>query len=257
MIENQPNIVTPQYHQSSIDTFLKCGLKYQFQYIEKIRMPAPHYFTVGRAVDAGINVNLSQKIESKTDLPVGDVLDAVASEFDREAKETVWTDIDQGAEKDTAIACAKILHEQVAPKIQPATVQEKFVLQTDAGYALGGTMDVTTVDDWVRDTKTANKKNSYGIHGELQPAMYDFAFEALRGRRSNGFGFDTAIKTKVPQVQITEARVTAEDRAWFFQTVAAVHKAIQAGVFLPASSKAWWCSAGQCQFWSMCKGKKT
>lgn len=237
--------------------FLKCGKKYEFRYILGIRMPAPHYFTVGRAVDAGINTNFVQKIETKTDLPVSDVLDAVATEFDREAKETEWKDADQGEEKDSAIACAKILHEEIAPKIQPATVQEKFILETDGGYALGGTMDLTTVDDFVRDTKTSAKKNAYGIHGELQPAMYDFAFEALRGRPANGFGFDIAIKTKTPAVQVVEARVTQQDRAWFFETVSAVHKAIQAGIFLPASSKAWWCSAGQCEYYFMCKGKKS
>lgn len=262
MAENQsPNVARPQYRQSSIDTFLRCGKKYEFQHIRGIRMPTPSYFTVGHAVDAGANANFAQKIESKTDLPVADVLDVVATEFDKEAKETDWTDVDPGEEKDTAIACATVLHEQVAPKIQPATVQEKFDLQLD-DYTLTGTMDLTTQDDWVRDTKTSSKKSAYGVHGQLQPAMYDLAFEALRGRRANGFGFDIAIKKNSvksgvsAEIQTIEGRVTNEDRTFLLSAISSVHKAIQAGVFLPASPKAWWCSAGQCEFWFMCKGKK-
>ncbi len=253
-----------QLHQSEVQTFLTCGKQWEFRYVLGIKTPPKAYFTVGRSVDSAINHNLIQKIESGTDLAEADVLDACATEFDKEALTTEWGEDKPGEEKDSAIACIKAHLQNIAPLIQPETIQEKFVLETSAGFNLGGTIDIVEKSGKVRDSKTAKSKyDEDAIFRAIQPSLYDFAYEALRGKPSTGFAYDVMIKPKqlktkyVPaETQIVEGKVTPQDRQWLFETVHQVDKAIQAGIALPAPEKSWVCSEKWCGYWHMCKGKK-
>jgi CRISPR/Cas system-associated exonuclease Cas4 (RecB family) len=151
-------------------------------------------------------------------------------------------------------------HQEAAPKIQPAAVQEAFVLETDAGYDLGGIIDLVETDGTVVDTKTSRSTyEAAAIHRNFQPALYDFAFEVLRRQPAKSFRFDVLVKptrTRAPLLQRVEGRVTQEDREWLFESVNQIHRAIQAGVALPASEGSWYCSSKWCGYWSQCKGRK-
>lgn len=249
----------PIYHQSHINMFLKCGLQYEFRYIQGLVLPPKSALTVGNAVDTGVTVNLVQKVSSKTDLPLNDVLDACSSDFDKRAVTTVWDGEDPGKYKDVSVKLAQAHHEHIAPKIQPAKVQEKFTIETDAGYGLGGIIDLVEESGIVADTKTSkNKYDADAIHRAIQPAVYDFAYEALRGKKSPGFRYDVLVKptkTKPAEAQQVEGRVTQADRNFLFETTNTMHKALKAGVFLPAAEGSWWCSKDWCGYWGMCKGK--
>lgn len=248
-----------QYHQSEINMFLKCGKQWEFRYLLGIRTPPRGAMTVGSSVDAGVTRNLTQKVASKTDMPIGDVLDVYSTDFDIRAKETDFEGEDSGTFKDVGAQLLKAHHEVLAPAIQPAKVQEKFVIETDAGYNIGGTIDLVEADDTVADTKTA--KTKYGedsISRAIQPAVYDFAFEALNQRKSPGFRYDVLIKpTKTigARTQQVKAQVTEADREFLFDTISNMDKAIKAGVVLPAAEGSWWCSKDWCGYWGRCKGK--
>lgn len=250
-----------ELHQSEIHAFLRCGKLWEFRYVQGLKIPPRAYHTVGRAVDRAITLNLTQKIQSGADLKESEVLDLCSTDFDKESVETEWMDDKPGEQKDLAVACVRAHHREIAPKIHPATVQEKFVLETDAGYNLGGTIDIVEVDDTVRDSKTSKSKYSDdAVYRALQPALYDFAFEALRGRPAKAFAYDVMIKptkTLDARTQIVAAKVTPEDREWLFDTIHNVDRAMRAGVALPAPEGSWQCSPKWCGFWSKCKGKKS
>jgi hypothetical protein len=249
-----------RYHQSEIQTFLKCGKQWEFRYVMGIKTPPKAALTVGSSVDAAVTRNLIEKVKSGADLPTQDVLDAYSTDFDLRAKETAWGEDSEGAQKDMGASLVKLHHEQIAPSIAPASVQESFVIETDAGYDLGGTIDLTETSGVVADTKTSKLKYAENaIERALQPAMYDFAYEALHGKRAEGFRFDVLIKptkTLPPKIQRVVGKVTDADRSWLFETITQVDKAIKAGVAQPAADGAWWCSKDWCGYWSMCKGKK-
>lgn len=246
----------PEYHQSAIQLFQKCGLAYEFRYVMGIKTPPKAALTVGSSVDDGVTRNLVQKIQSGQDLSESEVLDVYSTSFDIRAKETEWDDDDSGKQKDMGAQLVKAHHAKVAPNIDPLTVQEKFVIETDAGYSLGGTIDLTEKSGVIADTKTSKLKYADdSISRSLQPAMYDFAYEALHGQKAKSFRYDVLVKptkTKPPEVQQIEAQVTFADREWLFDTINNVHKAIQAGVAIPAPEGAWWCSRDWCGFASMC-----
>lgn len=250
----------PRYHQSAIQTYLKCGKMYDFRYIQGLKTPPKAALTVGSSVDAAVTYNFVEKIKTGQDLPTEAVLDTFSTDFDTRAKETEWGEDDAGKQKDMGAQLVKIHCEQAAPTIKPETVQESFVIETDAGYDLGGTIDLIETSGIVADTKTS--KGAYdddAVFRAIQPALYDFAYEALRGKPSTGFRYDVLVKPtarKAPEYKPISAVVTQRDREWLFETISQVHKAISAGVALPPMEGSWACSDKWCGFWNLCKGKK-
>lgn len=248
-----------KYHQSEIAVFLKCPKQWEFRYVQGLKTPPKAALTVGSSVDHAVTHNLVEKMKSGTDLPLETVLDAYSTGFEQRANDTEWGEDDRGQQKDMGAQLIKIHHTQAAPKIKPASVQEEFVIETDAGYDLGGTLDLTEKDGTIVDTKTS--KTAYAedaISRALQPAMYDFAFQAIRQKPASGWRYDVLIKptkTKPAQLQQVSGKVTHDDRTWLFDTINNVHKAINAGVATPAADGAWWCSKDWCGFWDRCKGK--
>jgi len=258
-------IKMPEYHQSAINTFLKCGKQWEFRYVLGIKTPPNAALTVGSSVDAAITSNLIAKKETGTDLPVDAVLEVYSKDFDVRKKDTEWGEENAGEQKDAGIECLKLHHKEIAPKIDPETVQENFVIETDAGYAIGGTLDITEKDGTIRDSKTS--KEAYAedaVTRALQPTMYDFAYQTIRKKESKRFVYDVMIKPKInkksirpAQIQIVEGKVTSADHEWLFNTINQMHKAVTSGVALPAPDGAWWCSKKWCGYWDMCKGKKS
>lgn len=250
-----------KYHQSEIGMFLKCGLQWEFRYEKGLVLPPKAALTVGSSVDGAVTTNLVQKVETGTDLPVEAVLDTFSTDFDIRSKETEWDEEDPGKAKDMGASLVKLHHEKLAPSIDPAAVQENFYIITDAGYDLGGTMDLVEKSDVIGDTKTSKGRyTDEDLDHGIQPTFYDFAFEAIRGRKAKAFRFDVLVKptkTKPPEVQQIQKQITEQERQFLFQTIDSMHRAIQAGVVLPAAEGSWWCSKSWCGYWDKCKGRKS
>jgi len=250
------------YRQSEIKTFLQCGRKWEFQYLHKIQRPKRAAASIGSSADAAISANLAQKVTTGTDMPMGEVLEICSKDFDERARETIWDEEDTpGPAKDSVIACVTLHHTQVAPKIKPASVQEQFVIETDAGFDLTGTIDLTETSGVIADTKTSSRQRatSHVVERAFQPALYDFAYRAIRGKPSTGFRFDVITRptARLPaEYKPVQGQVTEADHEWLFSAVGATDKAIAAGVALPAPEGSWFCSEKWCEYWSLCKGRK-
>ena len=228
-----------------------------FRYEMDIVVPPKSALIVGRANDDCNNFNMEQKIESKTDLKLNEVLDVYNDSFEKNAPGTNWGKDDVGKVKDKGYQMAAVVHEQCSPNIQPVSVQDKFRIETDEGWAVGGTLDVTDVDDYVRDLKTskANYQDDAIIKG-LQPVMYDFAYETKYKKKAKGFIYDIVTKHKEPRYQKMVGTISSHQRGWLFDIIRTMHSQIKAGNFQYASENGWWCSKDWCGYWSMCKGKK-
>lgn len=250
-------IKMPEYHQSSIAMFLKCPRQYMYRYMMNMVMPPKAALTLGRAFDKGVNANLIQKITTRKDAPLELLVDTFSDEFEKESKTTIWEDEKPGDQKDLGVKMLGVYHKEAAPKIQPKTVQDAFRIETDKGYALGGTLDLTDESDFIRDTKTS--KASYqedAVSDSLQATMYDFAHEVKTGVKAKGFAFDVVTKTKVPKYQEVKGEVSQGQRERMFESIDLMHKQINRGEFQYAPEGAWWCSKSWCGYWSQCKGKK-
>lgn len=252
---NEPKI--PEYHQSAINLFLKCPRQYMYRYEMNIQTPPKSALIVGRANDDSFSHNMEQKIESKVDLKTSDVLDVYNDSFEKNSPGTNWGDDDIGKIKDKGYLMAKVVHEKCSPTIQPTKVQSKFRIVLDEGFAVGGTLDIEDADDYVRDLKTS--KTNYqddAIMKNLQPIMYDFAFEQQRGKKAKGFIYDVITKHKEPRYQKMVGTISSHQRGWMWEIIRTMHSQVKAGNFQYASENGWWCSEGWCGYWHLCKGKK-
>jgi len=251
------DIKLPEYHQSSIAMFLKCPRQYMYRYLMGYVLPPKAALTLGKSVDVAVTANLNQKVNTQIDLPESEVLDAYSSCFDKEAPATSWDGEDSGKVKDQGIKMLKVYHRDAAPTIQPKTVQDAFRLETDEGYALGGTLDLTDKDEYIRDTKTSKAEYSPdAVNDSLQATMYDFAHEAKTGKKAKGFIFDVITKHKEPRYQKVVGEVGPGQRERMFESIRLMHKSIERGEFQYAPEGQWFCSKDWCGYWSQCKGKK-
>lgn len=245
----------PIYHQSEINTFLRCGKQWYFRYVEKIKTPPKAALTVGKAVDNAVTANLQEKIKTGSLLDTEAVLDTYSSTFDKEAIETEWGDDDKGQQKDIGVQLTKAHCDTIAPLIEPRTVQEEFLIKTNAEYDLGGTFDVIETADVVVDTKTAKQKYSDdAIQNEIQPILYTFAAEALY-KRPFAFRYDILIKpTKTigARTQQIYDTVSQSSKEFLFDTIDNMHKAIKAGAFMPPPPGSWVCSKEWCGYANIC-----
>lgn len=259
-MENQSRvgqIQMPEYHQSSIAMYLKCQKQYEFRHIRGMVVPPKSALTVGRAVDTGVTHNLAQKIETRTDVPLDEVLDQYSTQFDKDAPDTDWDGDDAGAQKDLGAKLVELYHRDVAPDVQPVAVQDQFRIEFESGYALGGTSDVIDENGFIRDTKTSKAKyDDDAVSNSLQATVYDYAYEAKNGKKAKGFIFDVLKKTKKPEYQKVQGEVSDHQREMTFEAINTMHENIKTGRFLPAPEGAWWCSKDWCGYWSLCKGKK-
>ena len=247
----------PEYHQSAINMFLKCPRQYMFRYMMGLRLPPKSALTLGIAMDKAVGHNFTQKIETQKDLPVGDVLDAFSTEFDKHAPETEWDGDDPGEQKDMGARMTEAFQQKAAPLIQPKTVQEQARVETDAGFALAGTFDVVDVNDIIRDQKTSKAEYAAdAVAMEVQPAVYDFLYLAKYGKKPKAFAYDVITKhKKEPRYQEVKGEVSENQTNQLFETIRIMHSQIQRGEFQYAPSGAWWCSKTWCGYWNLCKGK--
>jgi len=249
----------PEYHQSAIQMYLKCGKQYFYRYILGMVIPPRAALTVGGAVDTAVTHNLTQKISNGADVPLQEVLDTFETDFNKRSLTTDWGGDDPGQMKDQGAKLVSAHHQEIAPKLDPVSVQTKFKIELDGEYDLGGTIDLVEKNDVVADTKTAKLKyDEDAVKDSIQAGLYDFAFEALNGRPAKAFRFDVLIKptkTLPARTQQVESKVTPTQRQFLFDTIENVHKSIKAGIAMPAPEGSWWCSKEWCGYWSMCKGK--
>lgn len=246
----------PVYRQSAIATFLRCGLRYYHEYIAGIERVPSGALTLGSALHKATGHLMAEKAATKQTLPLEMVLDIFSHQYDGYAEDTDFGDESRGHLKDIGAKCVEIYYREAAPFIDPVSVEEEFVLETDLDYDVKGTIDLIDADGLVRDTKTTGAKYpDDAVFGKLQPAMYDWAYEATRGKKSTGFVYDVLVKTKKPYYQKVTGTITDPQRDFLFQTINTMHASIQAGIFNPAPDDAWYCSQKWCPAWSACKGK--
>lgn len=247
----------PEYHQSTLNMFLKCPRQYMFRYLMGLLQPPKAALTVGSAVDTAVTFNLEQKITTQEDLDIKEVLDVFSTDFEQRRRETDWDGEDPGELKDKGAQMVSTYHNEAAPFIQPVSIQESFRAEVESGYAIAGTFDVVDSEGFIRDTKTSKMEYpSDAVQSEVQPAIYSWGYEQKHGKKPAGFTYDVVTKHKQPRYQKVEGKVSDAQIARTFESIEIMHAQIKRGEFQYAPSGAWWCSKDWCGYWGLCKGSK-
>lgn len=244
---------------SQISMLLKCPKQWEFRYVKGLKIPPNGAMMQGSSYHGALKINLTQKITSKTDLPLGDVLDAydlswneiLSSDDIGDLENIDWGYSSKDKVKDEGAKLVEIYHKEISPGINPKSVEEKVVLEID-DFSIVGIPDLITTEGIIVDHKMRARMISQ------EDADKDLAFTAysfLRGGATK-CQFHVAIKSKFrPSVSIVSTERTAEDITWWKGLVYKLCAQVKSGVF-PPNPTGWWCSNNFCGYWNFCHGNR-
>jgi hypothetical protein len=250
----------PHLSHSQVSMYQRCGLQWQFRYIDGIKAPPGVSALVGKATHKSVEANLTAMMAGAA-LERGAVA-AVAAESLAQA----WADeppmlteddgssaVAEGAAVDKAVTLAELHHGQVAPKLRPAAVEQAFRIESDAwDFDILGFKDVVEVDGTVRDTKTSGKSPPADA-ATTSDQLGVYAWDAeLAGKPAPMTALDYLVSTKVAKAVTLTAIPDAEDFARVARRFEAARAGMVAGVALPAARDSWVCCAKWCGYWDRC-----
>ena len=250
----------PHLSPSSITQYIKCSAQYMFK---KVIGPMPPTIALlyGKSIDRAINVDLEQKINTREDLPAGDLKDAFVTSWDKDKQSTIFFKNDKPEDlREVGVKSIDLWHKDIAKSVQPSHVQEKlFVEFEDFNYNILQFADVITEEKVIIDNKTAgrsipSKDGNIAVPHDhrLQLTMYDIGYETNYGERPQELGLDYLIKNKTPKSQRTRWKPNNDDRSYTMNLFKSVAKGIDNETFLPNRGH-FMCSKRFCAYWKECE----
>lgn len=252
-------------HQSSLGAALRCGEQFRRRYVMGHIIPPGIAAGRGTGVHAASKANLRQKIQTRVDLSLSDIKDATRDGYVHAFESGVYLAKEDRAAKDRllnegledALRCATVYRNEVAPKLQPIAVEEKFKIDVGLPLLLAGMMDYQDLPI-VGDLKTTSKKWAEGqIKQEIQPIFYSFVHEHEKGIRPK-FIYHILIarrgKKGPTSEELQEQEIIPTDNAYksLFAKLRLFCEMIKKGVFMPANPSSWWCTPKWCGYYYTC-----
>lgn len=247
---------------SALGMLRRCGEQFRYRYVEGSKRPPGIAARVGTGTHKGVEADLTEKIATGELLPDDAVAEAARDGFDAAWAEGIHLTPEErerdlatlkGAGIDQAVELALLHHTELAPKIQPAAVEEWWHVETDGPFDLSGVIDVREVDGRVRDTKTSGKtpaKNAAHISQQL--TMYAMARHVHGEALPVPVALDTLVKLKTPKPDVQLSTRTADDLARHERRIQVAFDVVEAGAYLPADPDDWVCSERWCGWFSQC-----
>jgi hypothetical protein len=267
----------------------QCGIGYDKSYNKGVWPPPGSALIFGRALHHGAEVNFKQKIESRVDLPVEEVVDACIEYWEGFKHEVAWNqdeldsiqiaDVEGLDPKELhALKVEKLEEEKVAdikklmtefmtesaPKIQPISVEEKLYSTFDEHYPdLMGIIDILEevkneegYADGVGqvDLKFPGKSpNSDDILTDNQPSMYQALCDGNNIKLVRLRKIYTVNNKKAKTVDQMSTPRTDEEMERFYNRMRATVDYISEGKFLPPENGSWKCTPKWCGHYETCQ----
>lgn len=216
---------------------------------------------VGKSGHASAEADLIEKRATGALLPpdaVTDIArDRLVSEWsDSEVELTpeerdIGPDAARGSAIDKVTLVAGMHHESIAPRIDPVHIEREWVLSvTGWPFEITGFIDVQEADR-IRDYKITSKSpGADTANTSLQLTMYSMAATALDGKTPSELVLDHVVTLKAPKVVTQTTSRSNIDHEQMLDRIAAMHFAIEAGVFCPTDPSNWVCSDRWCGYWN-------
>jgi hypothetical protein len=251
---------------TEINIYIECPAKMFFQSIEKVEVPNKIALAGGTAVHNALQINYSQKIETREDLPTENIIDAFSDSFDEEAANVDEADFEYekpGTVKDSWIDLLKIYTKEVAPRIQPVKVEQRIKVKLK-GYEFGltGRLDIFDEYDVITDHKTTSKPyketpENYKLQvGGAYPLLKKAISQTDKTEKPPQKARIDYLIRKSPKNNSPHIRHIAVDidTNYFLNVFSHVSKGIKSEVFPPNRSHIY-CTKRFCKFWNECEKK--
>jgi len=238
----------PHLSYSQISTYMQCGLKYRFNYIDRLEPEfTPSALHFGRAIHSSIQAFLQSSLEADP-LRADQLVDIYREEWRgvdgppvrysrRESEESLYN---------TARQILTVFTEQHDPAIEVIAVEEAFTLDL-AAIAEDFPQDIPPLTGYVDailkngstalvDYKTSSRKPNGDVNA-MQLVAYSLAASRL-GYDPNElqYRYDYLLKTAKPELVSCPVAIDDNDRRRLLKTTAKVWKGIQSSIFYPNPS---------------------
>lgn len=244
---------------SSVATFLRCGQQWYYAYVANLKRPPSVKQAIGLASHGAVEYNMRQKIISKADAPLDEVLDAFSDSWNGMAPDLEEDDEAPSPDKakNSGIQIVTEHHTKVAPAIQPLYVEEPVRFDIN-GIPYSGTVDLVDQKRRVRDLKTTGRTPAKGKSHLLQMTGYALGFRQATGETESEVMLDYFIyyKKQDPKyLPIASGGPIGDGHVvTFAKIVTDVHDQIMAGRFLPNGIEGTAC--GWCGYREICPAYK-
>lgn len=250
-----------QLSYTQLNMFLRCPRQYEYRYMQGLKVPPSGAMVQSRVWHKTVELNYRQKIHSDRDLPLSEMQEFFAAQFDVAlTKEEVAFEPGEksGTLKDQGTAIVAAHHKAIAPEVHPLLVEQSFTMDLGENFPfdLVGVWDLVERDGTIVDNK-AYRKTPYqeDLDKDLQFTIYALGFRATRGEIEAGLRMDAIVKRRNPKVVQLHTRRTNSDCRWVLGLIEQVGKAITSGIFYP-NPNGRHCTPHFCGYWSRCMGRK-
>jgi hypothetical protein len=214
------------FSASQLGCFLRCPETYRRRYVLGQKERPRQALFWGSVDHKTAEHNLRQKIQTESDVPESEILDAFdhawQTKLDSEGGEgeIAWDD-KPGDVKSQAAQLVRIRHRQVMPMIQPIAVErEILVTLPQVRLPLKGFIDAETSNQ-VIDWKTTKRAEALSNKPDWRLQAMVYAVETGKPVQ-----IIQSVKTKVPQVDTAKARIEAPSKHQAVVLAAIVKNAI-------------------------------
>jgi RecB family exonuclease len=234
---------------SQVTQFLQCPAKWYFRYLLDLEEPTTAATALGRAFHESIAYNFRQKIQTSSDLAVGDCLEYFRSSLGRHLENVA---LQRGIQPIELMDLGTVMLEkylcEAAPLIRPAAV-ETPVAGSIGGVKVRGYVDLVDKERRIIDTKSALKP-AKGISHDHRLQLTSYAM--ITPETSGLCRLDTVTKGRTVRLSQTSFQVGAADRRYAETIYPMVQESISEGIFLPRRSSGL-CSRKYCEYWRSCE----
>lgn len=243
---------------SQVVMYLRCGLSYQFRYVDGIKLRPNVGMVEGSSVHRGLEVGLRDQKRYGRPSSFSAMMDGWNEKWKQEKKE-----MDCGGENLSKVERELTkrgrffmgeYYKNHMPKVKPRSVEERFMVSIGEELVpVVGYVDL--VDDredgpLVVDHKVVGiAKSQSAADGDLQLTTYAYA------SGSKDVQFNSFVRTKTPKISVVGSKRDARDFLWAEKIITDVARAISAGVFMPCDPGNWNCSPKWCGYWKHCRRK--
>ena len=247
---------------TSLETLFRCGVRYDYRYLQKIKTAPTSALILGRGVDEAVSFDLQNVIDHQTLLNAHEVTDIAR----HAVEQIVLTDGIMLTEEEAvrglnrvraditqkAILMASLHHTYIAPRLQPTHVQRKFEIPV-AGHIITGIIDVQEGRS-VRDTKVRSKSpDADEAATSFQLTVYAMAVAQMDGVVPESVCLDFLIATQQPKIAKQESTRQRYHFVMVEERVKRAAEAVERGLFMPADIGDWHCSRIYCPYFDICK----
>lgn len=252
-------------------TYVRCPEHYLFRYVLGMKRPPGKAQKHGFALHETFAYHFDQKKKDSKGLKIYEAKEFFVEVF-RNALEEYETEMEEtkrlitkefllkekGIDVNQLVATGlrgiDVYFKEMNPKIAPDLVEEPFTIPTTSNVNLMGRIDMTDKKGVIHELKTTRRMpNAQDINLDQQLAIYQLAYQSLKGKNPKGIAKDYIVFSK-RDAKIVQFRADKPffDKNVVFRNIAVIMEAVKRNIFYcihPAES--WICSKEWCGFYKL------